>query len=143
MSNRIKELREDRGWSQEDLAHRAGTTNQQISNLENGKRRLTQDWMKRLADALECHPLDILDGGPGRLKPREKEMIDKFRGMSEDQQNKVLGVIDLVAPQNTIHIANENNEIVYEGPERRLGGGPDYAGPERRQTHPKEPQTTK
>jgi len=32
----IKELREQRGWSQSELAYRAGTTQRTVSRLENG-----------------------------------------------------------------------------------------------------------
>lgn len=50
--NRIAELRSRKGWSQEELAQRVGTTNQQIGRLEGGQRRLTVDWMDRIAGAL-------------------------------------------------------------------------------------------
>lgn len=58
--NYIKEIRLARELSQEDLAEKLGTRYQQISYLELGKRRLTWEWMLRLADALECHPLDLV-----------------------------------------------------------------------------------
>jgi transcriptional regulator with XRE-family HTH domain len=38
--NKIKAMREARALSLETLAERVGTTNQQMSHLENGKRRL-------------------------------------------------------------------------------------------------------
>lgn len=59
MGNRIKELREARDWSQEDLAERVGTSQQQIGRLEGERRRLTQDWMERIARALEVRPTDL------------------------------------------------------------------------------------
>lgn len=37
-SNRVKELRESRGWTQRELADRADVTDQTISNLERGLR---------------------------------------------------------------------------------------------------------
>lgn len=61
--NRIAELRQARGWSQEDLARHAGTTNQQIGRLESGARRLTVDWMERLARPLGVTPQDLLPTG--------------------------------------------------------------------------------
>jgi len=62
--NRIKELRLARGWS---LDHLAGlivprTTASQIHKLESGDRRLTQQWMERVAAALEVAPVDLLPG---------------------------------------------------------------------------------
>lgn len=63
-SNRIRELREARGLTLEELAQRVGTTNQQISHLELGKRQLTVDWLRRLAAALECHPWSLVEEPP-------------------------------------------------------------------------------
>lgn len=62
--NRIRELREARGFTLEELAGRVGTTNQQISHLELGKRQLTVDWLRRLAVALDCHPWTIVEADP-------------------------------------------------------------------------------
>lgn len=67
--NRIAHFRELRGWSQEELARAIGTTNQQIGRLENGQRKLTVDWMNRLAPALGCLPSDLLEDAPPRLIP--------------------------------------------------------------------------
>ncbi len=67
MANRLRDLRLAKGWSQDDLARRAGTSNQMISMLERGKRGLSLAWMQRLAKALGCEPADLLpvpDGGP-------------------------------------------------------------------------------
>lgn len=60
MQNRIKEIRESRGLTLQQLADAAGTTNQQIHHLESGKRKLTQDWMRRLADALQVESHDLI-----------------------------------------------------------------------------------
>lgn len=60
MDNRIRELRKNRGFTLEQLARRANTTNQQVQRLETGKRRLTTEWMERLAQALGCRPADLL-----------------------------------------------------------------------------------
>ena len=62
MKNRIKELRDakDPPWSQERLAEKVGTSQPQIKRLEAGERRLTHEWMVRLARALGCLPTDII-----------------------------------------------------------------------------------
>lgn len=69
MSNRIKELRLAQGWSMEALAQAANTTKSQISKLEKGERRLSQEWMERLALALGCAPADFLPGGAAQAAP--------------------------------------------------------------------------
>ena len=60
MINSIRALRKQNGLSQQELAKRIGTTGQQVGNLENGRRKLTQDWMERLAAGLGCGPADLL-----------------------------------------------------------------------------------
>jgi hypothetical protein len=42
------------------LAERIGTSSQQVSHLELGKRHLTVEWLTRLAEALACHPWEIV-----------------------------------------------------------------------------------
>ena len=60
MTNSIRALRKQNGLSQQELAKRIGTTGQRVGNLENGRRKLTQDWMERLAAGLGCGPADLL-----------------------------------------------------------------------------------
>lgn len=61
MANRIRLLRERAGWTLQQLADNVEprTTRQTILRLENGDRRLTQDWMERIAEALDCAPAEL------------------------------------------------------------------------------------
>jgi len=64
--NRIKVMRKTRKWTQTDLAEamRPPTSKGQIYQLETGKRRLTQEWMYRIAEAIGCRPEElIVDAG--------------------------------------------------------------------------------
>lgn len=63
-ANRIRALRKARGLTLEQLGELVGTTNQQISMLENGKRRLTTDWIEKLAKALNVRPSEIIEEPP-------------------------------------------------------------------------------
>ncbi len=58
--NRIAEWRHRRGLTLEQLAARTETTHQQVQRLEKGQRRLTVDWMQRLAMALDIAPAELL-----------------------------------------------------------------------------------
>ena len=57
-------MRRLRGLTQDGLGKRVGTGRSQIVKLERGERRLTVEWMRRLAQALECHPADLLANEP-------------------------------------------------------------------------------
>jgi|SRR5579859_209299 len=69
-SNRLKEFRDLAGFSMQALADRVGTTAPQINKLEKGERRLTLDWMTRLAAALGIEPKDLLPALPQSRAPR-------------------------------------------------------------------------
>jgi len=58
--NRIKEIREAAGLTQEGLAELVGTTGNHIWRLESGNTQLTQHWMTVLAEALHCAPADLI-----------------------------------------------------------------------------------
>lgn len=58
--NRIQEIREARGLSAIELAEKVNTSRGQIYQLEKSERRLTVDWMNRLARALKCRPQDLM-----------------------------------------------------------------------------------
>lgn len=58
--NRIQELRVGLGLSVDDLADQIGTSGTQIRRLESGTRRLTTEWLERIAIALQCSPADLL-----------------------------------------------------------------------------------
>lgn len=57
---KLREIREDRGLTQAQLAERANTSQAQIDRLEKGERKLTVEWAKRLADPLQCHWTEVL-----------------------------------------------------------------------------------
>ena len=94
LKNRIKTMREARGWSLEMLALKSSTTNQQISALEMGKRRLTVDWLIRLSNALNCHPWELVDHIlPKPPESHEVVLLERFRGLSNDQQRALLELL--------------------------------------------------
>lgn len=93
--NRIAELRRARGWSMDQLAERANTTGSQINKLEKGRVSLTTDWMYRIADALEVHPMDLLDNGG--LEPDEKAILDLYRGLDDRERAQFRAVANALA----------------------------------------------
>jgi transcriptional regulator with XRE-family HTH domain len=64
ISENIKRLREARGWSRPQLGlrMRPPTSGQQVEKLEKGERRLTVDWIERVAKALQIDPAELIVG---------------------------------------------------------------------------------
>jgi transcriptional regulator with XRE-family HTH domain len=54
IATRIHAAREQRGWTQEELATRIGTTGMTVSHWEAGRRTPHPRWLVKLADALDC-----------------------------------------------------------------------------------------
>jgi len=52
LGHRIRQLREARGWTQEELAHRAGMTTVYLSGIERGMQNPSFRKLKGLVDAL-------------------------------------------------------------------------------------------
>lgn len=95
---RIKELREEQGLSVDRLAARIATngakvTGSQISKVENGRQKLTMEWIYRIADGLGIHWLEITEP----LPPREKALLGLYRGLEEAAQDALYKVTDEMA----------------------------------------------
>jgi transcriptional regulator with XRE-family HTH domain len=62
LARNLKALRLERGWSQEELAHRAGLDRTYISSLERRKYAPTLDVLDKLAGALAIGASDLING---------------------------------------------------------------------------------
>lgn len=64
ISENIWRIREAKGMSRTQLAQRLSpqTSSQQIERLEKGERRLTVDWIERLAQGLGVDPSELIAG---------------------------------------------------------------------------------
>lgn len=58
--NRLKEARETVGLTQEELADRIGLSVSAVRKIERGERKLTIDWVNRLAQALGVDAVEIV-----------------------------------------------------------------------------------
>lgn len=96
--NRIKEHRAAAGLSLEAVAAKVGTDKSQIRRLEAGERRLTTDWMNRVAPALGVQPSDLLPEGASRAAPnasREHRVLVKADWwLTLDQATRIFAIVD-------------------------------------------------
>lgn len=58
--NNIYPLRKRRGMTQSDLAKAIGTKLTMMGKLERGERKLTADWLQKLAAVLEVQPYELI-----------------------------------------------------------------------------------
>jgi transcriptional regulator with XRE-family HTH domain len=62
LGERIRELRQDRGWTQMELSARSGVGNGRVSELESGKRGFTLLMLMYFARGFEMSVSDLLRG---------------------------------------------------------------------------------
>lgn len=83
LSNRIRELREARGWSGRELARRAGVDAGGLQKVEAGQRQLTQQWMRTLGEAFGLPPSAVLpdEDVEARLDEAERHLVAIYRSL--------------------------------------------------------------
>lgn len=87
--NFIRELRKREGLTLQEVAEKLGTSNQQVSNHETGKRKLNWEWIQGYARVLNCHPLEIMEGPNEAIMPKndiQKKILEAMNQMSDREQ---------------------------------------------------------
>jgi transcriptional regulator with XRE-family HTH domain len=84
----IKQWREHRNLTQDELAERLETSKASISRIEGGQQAYTQDFLEACADALRTDPASLLMRDPtdneavwsiwDRAKTGERQMIEEI-----------------------------------------------------------------
>ena len=88
--NYLREWREFRGLTQEELADMVETTKAVISLLENEKRPLSSKWLRRIGDALDTQPGHILDHDPNELPSDVFEIWGKIAKKDRAKAARIL-----------------------------------------------------
>lgn len=97
--NRIREIREQLGLSQAQLADKVGCSQTQIDRLEKGTRDLSDHWKRRLATAMGVAPWDLLpvDDQPPRITPEEQAILELYRGLTDHERAQFRAVAHALA----------------------------------------------
>lgn len=100
LPNRLYELRRLKGWSQQELADRAGCSKMHISGLERGKREFSLTMMRRIARELGVSPADLLsaDDNPQQLSDEEARLLETYRRAADDKREDIQRVAEALAP---------------------------------------------
>lgn len=88
----VKQWRQYRSLTQEQLAERVDKSRGLISQIESGETSLTEDLMYGLADAFNCAPWDILRVNP-LMEGTVVDITDSLRGAPENIQAEALGFV--------------------------------------------------
>jgi len=106
IANRLKQLRQERGWSQEQLARKADIHQKQISSYERGKTLPSTAVLIRFAETFDVS-LDYLafdtEGKSTPLDVSDRELIRRFEEIDKlDEKDKktIIKVMDAFILKN-------------------------------------------
>ena len=116
--NRIEHWRKKRKMSRAALASALNSGASTIEKLENGKRRLTVEWMKRIAPVLGCSPSDLLNESDG-AHPQSLPLDASLLAQAIDEVERALAPLPPEAVQS---FKSEMISKVYESLARKGGG---------------------
>lgn len=99
VGKRIREFRHKKGMLQEELARRAGLSPSALSNFEQGRRRTSFVWLKRISKALGVRVSDLIPESRARRRlaetKEEEKLLQNWRKIgSDDLREQLLDVIE-------------------------------------------------
>jgi transcriptional regulator with XRE-family HTH domain len=100
LGQRIKELRQARGWSQEELAERMESGAKYVSSLERGRENPTLDMLVNVARTLKVEPVDLFNYA--WLKLSESEIRKKIKTLADRaDSDRLRDILALVKARET------------------------------------------
>lgn len=80
--SRVRELREERKVTQDELAKRVALSRTSITNIERGRQRVLLHQMMEIAQALDAQPADLVppaETGAAPLREDVARVVDSLR----------------------------------------------------------------
>ena len=96
--NHLRDWREFRGLSQQELASACDTTQHQIAYLESGERGLSAKWLRKLSVALDTTPGMILDHNP---KDLDSDIVEIWATASSRQKRQLAEIAKTILKTGT------------------------------------------
>ena len=95
VGRRIRELRQTKHFLQEELARKAGLSASALSNFEQGRRRISLEWLRKLSKVLGVTVSDLIPDSRVR-KPlaendEEENLLASWRKIRERQNGNARG----------------------------------------------------
>jgi HTH-type transcriptional regulator/antitoxin HipB len=88
---RIIKLRNERGWTQKELARRAGLRPARLSTLESGTKRPNLQEFARLAEVLDSSMDALWSGERHSPRPKTLELVQKLEELGSPEELAGLG----------------------------------------------------
>lgn len=87
----VRDLRNQKGWTQQRLAHEAGITQATVSTLEAGRRQPNMDSLQKIAKALGVSIDGLIEGDSRSDEIRYIERV--FSQIPEEDKERIMLII--------------------------------------------------
>ncbi len=108
---RVKELLRERRWTTKVLAEKTGMSESYLTHIKNGTRRWNEDALKKLAEAFELQPSDILEDSRGAVRAQDAAEIPAELTSSMSDLNLKLKIVPIVG-QIPAQPSEYNNQLM-------------------------------
>lgn len=100
LGRRIRTIRKDKGWTQEELGAKADTSYKFIGEIERGQQNPSFDILVKVADALDVELFELFrfDQETVKRKDIEIQMAKILKGISDDDLRKIFFVFRGIYP---------------------------------------------
>ena len=113
--NRLKELRKQKGLTQEELANKIGTTKLTISNWENEKHAISSEKAKLLADLFNVSVGYLL--GHSEYRDSQEASYQLYRNDPDDPYNHVKARVYSILGDDLMKILEEQYVTGHDEPD--------------------------
>lgn len=104
IGQKIQQAREEKGYSQEQLAHLIGCSQSTLSNYEKGKRRIYWSQLEQMAQVLEkpidyfmeAKPSNKVDTFTGNGNKELLTLVNEFYSLNPEERRNVLEYIRFI-----------------------------------------------
>lgn len=107
LGSKLKKLRRDRAWSQDELAHHAQIDGRQVSRYENDRVVPSIDVIMKMAKAYNVS-VDYLLFEDAEMRPLQvpvsklAQRVLEAQGLSEEDERSLLHVLDAIVAKNRL-----------------------------------------
>jgi transcriptional regulator with XRE-family HTH domain len=115
-TDRLKQLRKEKGLTQDKLAKKIGVTGRHVGKYETGMSFPSFETLKKLADVLEVPVSFLLEESTDNLASipiRDKELLEAFIDvdkMAAEDKNLIKALINLAVTKNKMKSLLENKK---------------------------------
>ena len=95
IGNKILEIRKRTGWTQAEIAEKAGIADRSYADIERGNVNMRVETLLKICEALNITPDDILTEEKKTIHIKQGEVAEKFANCSEIEKQTALAIIDV------------------------------------------------